>query len=431
MQVKMDNKNQSRRQFLKSGALAAVAVPYIIPGSALGKNGAVAPSNRIVMAAIGLGAQGREDLRGFLSKDEVQMIAICDVDKSHAARAKTLVDERNGNSNCKLYSDFRELYAREELDAVMTALPDHWHAIPAIAAAKAGIDVHGQKPFVRTIAEGRALANAVKKYNIVWQTGSQQRSDYRFRYACELVRNGRIGKISHVEVGVGGGEVSPGLNPIQPVPKSLDWGFWLGPAPMVPYRGVSHLSWRHIKDYGCGGLTDWGAHHIDIAHWGLGLEYTGPVEIEGIGSWPTEGLFDVVTNHDIRCTYANGIKMRISNQGLRGGATWYGENGWIHVNRGGYYASTEDILKEVIGPDEIHLYKSKDHKQNFLDCVKSRQQTIAPAEVGHRTVSIALLGEIAMITGRKLDWDPVNEKFNNDPEANRLLERPIRGTWNI
>lgn len=430
----MKNKKLNRRQFLKKGTLAvagAFAAPQIIPGSALGKNGTVAPSNRIVMAAIGLGAQGRDDLRGFLAKDEVRMIAICDIDRSHAVRGKTLVDQRNGNTDCKIYKDFRELFAREKLDAVMTALPDHWHAIPAIAAAKAGVDVHGQKPLTRTIAEGRALSDAVKKYNVIWQTGSQQRSDHLFRHACELVRNGRIGKISHVEVGIGGGKVFTEASPIQPVPKSLDWDFWLGPAPWVPYRGVCHLSWRFIKDYGCGGLTDWGAHHIDIAHWGLGLEYTGPVEIEGIGTYPREGLFDVVLNHDFTCTYANGIKMRVSNQGLRSGATWYGEHGWIHVSRGGYHASSPDILKEVIGPDEIHLYKSNDHKQNFLDCVKSRQQTIAPVEVGHRSISVALLGEIAMLTGRKLKWDPENERFLNDPAANRLLARPLRGTWNV
>jgi predicted dehydrogenase len=383
------------------------------------------------MGAIGLGAQGRDDLRGFLAKDDVQMIAICDIDAAHATRAKTLVDERNGNSDCKIYADFRELFAREKLDAVMTALPDHWHAIPAIAAAKAGVDVHGQKPLTRTIAEGRALSDAVKKYNIIWQTGSQQRSEHFFHHACELVRNGRIGKISYVEVGIGGGEVSTGSHPIQPVPKSLDWDFWLGPAPWVPYRGVSHLSWRLIKDYGCGGLTDWGAHHIDIALWGLDLEYTGPVEIEGIGNFPPDGLFDVVLNHDISCTFANGIKMRISNQGLRDGATWYGEHGWIHVSRGGYNASSDAILKEVIGPDEIHLYQSRDHKQNFLDCVKSRQQTITPVEVGHRAISIALLGEIAIITGRKLHWNPEKERFVNDPEADRLLARPMRGTWDV
>lgn len=424
-------KNQSqitRRSFLKGTAAAGatVAIPSIVPASVFGAN---APSSRIVMGAIGVGSQGTGDMQGFLGKPEVQMVAVCDVEKSHRDRAKKIVDGRYGNKDCTAYLDFRDLIGRGDLDAVLLALPDQWHAIPAIAAARAGLDIHGQKPLARSIREGRAICDAVHRYGRVWQTGSQQRSDYKFRRACELVRNGRIGKILKVEVGLptGGGT---DVKPVMPVPEGLDWNFWLGPAPYVPYRGVSHWDWRWIMDYSGGQLTDWAGHHIDIAHWGMAWDYTGPVEIEGKGNYPTEGLYNVATQYKFACTYADGTVMTVANnQQLTQGAKWYGETGWIHVNRGGLNASDEKILREEIGPNETRLYESRDHKQNFLDCVKSRELTICPAEVGHRSISVALLGEIAMLTGRKIKWDPKNEKIIGDPEASALLGRSYREPW--
>ncbi|UCD50248.1 MAG: Gfo/Idh/MocA family oxidoreductase [Phycisphaerales bacterium] len=418
----------TRRQFFQrtAGLGAALAFPAIVPRSVFGAN---APSNRIVMGAIGVGSQGTGDMRGFLSKPEVQVVAVCDVEKAHRDRAKQLCDERYGNRDCKSYLDFRELIGRGDLDAVMLALPDHWHAIPAIAAARAGLDIHGQKPFARSIREGRAICDAVHRYGRVWQTGSQQRSDYKFRQACELVRNGRIGKILKIEVGLptGGGT---DVKPITKVPEGLDWDFWLGPAPYVPYRGVVHWNWRWIMDYSGGQLTDWAGHHIDIAHWGMGWDTTGPVEIEGKGNYPKDGLYNVPTTYRFNCTYANGIVMTVANnQQLTQGARWYGEEGWIHVNRGGLSASNEKILKEEIGPNEIRLYGSRDHKQNFLDCVKSRKLTICPAEVGHRSISVGLLGEIAMLTGRKIKWNPQTEEIAGDPEASALLGRSYREPW--
>ena len=277
----MKNQGQiTRRSFLSrigAAAGASFIVPTIVPASVFGAN---APSNRIVMGAIGVGSQGTGDLQGFLSKPEVQTVAVADVDKGHRENAKRIVDERYGNKDCKTYHDFRELIGRGDLDAVQIAVPDHWHAIPAIAAARAGLDVHGQKPLARSIREGRAICDAVHRYGRVWQTGSQQRSDYKFRRACELVRNGHIGKILKIEVGLPTGGATD-VKPIMPVPEGLDWDFWLGPAPKVPYRGVSHWDWRWIMDYSGGQLTDWAGHHIDIAHWGMGWDYTGPVEIEG------------------------------------------------------------------------------------------------------------------------------------------------------
>jgi len=426
----MKNTSQiTRRSFLKGTAAiggAVIGLPAIVPSSVFGAN---SPSNRIVMGAIGVGSQGTGDMQGFLSKSEVQMVAVCDVDRGHRDRAKKIVDDRYGNKNCTAYHDFRDLVGRGDLDAVQLALPDQWHAIPAIAAARAGLDIHGQKPLARSIREGRAICDAVHRYGRVWQTGSQQRSDYKFRRACELVRNGRIGKIKKVEVGLpsGGGT---DVKPVMPVPEGLDWNFWLGPAPYVPYRGVSHWDWRWIMDYSGGQLTDWAGHHIDIAHWGMGWDYTGPVEIEGKGNYPTEGLYNVATQYKFTCIYADGTVMTVAdNQQITQGAKWYGETGWIHVNRGGLNASDPKILREEIGPNEIRLYESRDHKQNFLDCVKSRELTICPVEVGLRSISVGLLGEIAMLAGRKIKWDLENEKIIGDPEASALLGRSYREPW--
>jgi len=423
-----EQQSMTRRDFFRRtvGVGAMMAFPAIVPSSVFGAN---APSNRIVMGAIGVGSQGTGDMRGFLSKSEVQMVAVCDVEKAHRDRAKQLCDDKYDNGDCTSYLDFRELIGRGDLDAVMLAMPDHWHAIPAIAAARAGLDIHGQKPFARSIREGRAMCDTVHRYGRVWQTGSQQRSDYKFRRACELVRNGRIGKILKIEVGLptGGGT---DVKAVAQVPEGLDWNFWLGPAPYVPYRGVLHWNWRWIMDYSGGQLTDWAGHHIDIAHWGMGWDYTGPVEIEGRGNYPQDGIYNVPTEYRFNCTYANGIVMTVANnQQLTQGAKWYGEKGWIHVSRGGLTASNEKILKEEIGPNEIRLVDSRDHKQNFLDCVKSRKLTICPAEVGLRSISVALLGEIAMLTGRKIKWNPDTEEITGDSEASALLGRSYREPW--
>ncbi len=418
----------ARRDFLtKAFAVGSgVVLPTLVPSSVLGTN---APSNRIVMGAIGVGSQGTGDMQGFLSKPEVRMVAVCDVDKAHRDGAKNIVDQQYGNSDCKSYLNFRELIGRGDLDAVQLALPDHWHAIPAIEAARAGLDIHGQKPLARSIREGRAICEAVHRYGRVWQTGSQQRSEWKFRRACELVRNGRIGKILKIEVGLptGGGT---DVKPVMPVPEGLDWNLWLGPAPFSPYRGVAHWDWRWIMDYSGGQLTDWAGHHIDIAHWGMGWDYTGPVEIEGRGNYPNEGLYNVATEYKFTCKYADGIVMTVANnKQLTQGTKWYGEKGWVYVDRAGLSASDDKILKEEIGPNEIRLYESRDHKQNFLDCVKSRRLTICPVEVGHRSISVGLLGEIAMLTGRKIKWDPQTEQILDDLQASALLGRAYREPW--
>jgi predicted dehydrogenase len=428
-------KEMNRRRFLKNATgitAGAIAFPYIVTSSALGNAGNVAASNRIVMGCIGMGGMGTGDMRGFLSKKEVQVVAVCDVDKSQRDKAKKNVDEKYNNNDCKTYLDFRDVIAREDIDALSLAMPDHWHSIPAVVGAAAGKDIHAQKPLARTIAEGRAICDAVRRYGIIWQTGSQQRSERDFHRACELVRNGRIGKVTRVEVGLptGGGSDN---KPIQPVPEGVDWNFWLGPAPWVPYRGIMHGNWRWMMDYSGGQLTDWAGHHVDIAHWGLDLERTGPVEIEGTGVYPKNGIYNVPMEYKFTCKYSNGVVMTVANnKQIPQGTKWYGESGkWIYVKRGRLEANPASVLKEVIGPDEIKLYRSRDHKQNFLDCVKNRKEAIAPAEVAHRSISIGLLGEIAMLTERKLKWDPDKERFLNDEQASRMLSRPMRGPWHL
>jgi len=421
----------TRRRFLKAAgtsAGAAVAFPTVVPARVLG---AEAPSNKIVMGAIGVGGMGRGDLGAFLGDSRVHVVGVCDVDTKQQERAKGMVDGRYKNKDCKTYLDFRELIARGDLDAVMTAMPDHWHALPAIAAAKAGCDIHGQKPFARSIREGRAMCDAVRRYGRIWQTGSQQRSDGRFRFACELVINGRIGKVHRAEVGLptggGGGSTAP-----KPVPDGLDWDFWLGPAPWRPYQGFGpHWNWRWIMDYSGGQLTDWCGHHVDIAHWGLGLDRTGPVEIEPIKvTYPTEGLYDVPTEYHFLCKYAGGVEISVASNRINPqGAKWIGEKGWVYVKRGRIDAEPKSLLREKIGSSEIRLYNSGGHKRNFVDCILSRRETICPAEIGHRSISIALLGEIAMLTGRKIKWDPEREEILDDPGASALLGRPYREPW--
>ncbi len=430
----MTKRHVSRRQFLGAAA-GAVAFPYIVPSSVFG---AAAPSGKITMGCIGVGSQGSGNMNGFLEKkDDARILAVCDVDKGHRDAAKRRVDEKYGNSDCATYHDFRELIARDDIDALSLALPDHWHSIPVIMAARAGKDMYGEKPLARTIHEGKMMVEAVHRYDRIWQTGSWQRSQENFHHACELVRNGRIGKVTRVEVGLPSGGAT-GNPPVSPVPEGLDWDFWLGPAPWRPFTkyggNAPHWDWRWIMDYSGGQLTDWAGHHIDIAHWGLGVEDTGPVEIEGEGVIPKDGIYDVPTEYKFTCKYANGVEMVVASDRLvpKGmGAVWYGDKGWIHVDRGRQATNPPELWNEKIGPGEMRLYESRDHQQNFLDCVKTRKKTITPIEVAYRSISVGHLGEIAMLLGRKIHWDPDQQVFVNDDAANRMLSRPMRAPWHL
>jgi len=430
-------RNVNRRGFLKKAAgltAGAIGFPYIVPSSVFGADGKVAPSNKLLVGMIGVGSQGTWDMRGFLNADEALVAAVCDVDRRRQRQAKNEVDRKYGNEDCKMYSDFRDVIARDDIDIIATAIPDHWHSIPSIMAAQAGKDIHGQKPLARTIKEGRAICDAVKRYGVIWQTGSWQRSKDNFRQAAELVINGRIGKVTRVEVGLPTG--SRGANqPVQPEPDYCDWNFWLGPAPWTPFRGVLHWDWRWIMDYSGGQLTDWAGHHIDIAHWGLGLDRSGPVEVDGKGDFPKDGMYNVPTTYKVVTKYKDGLEMIIANEsqlphGM--GTCWYGEKGWIHVTRDQpVHTNRPEIFNERIGPNEIHLEISLDHHQNFLDAVKSRRETITPAEVAHRSLTPALLGEISMAVGRKLKWNPDTEEIIGDEEASRMLSRPMRSPWHL
>jgi predicted dehydrogenase len=432
-------KNSSRRDFVKkSAALVAGAFvfPQIIPSSALGMGKSVAPSDRIVLGCIGVGSQGMSNLNDFLRLNTgLQFVAVCDVDSRHNVKAKETIDLANKNTDCRTYGDYREFLEKEKLDAVSIALPDHWHGLIYSAAANKGLNVYGEKPICRTIHDGQVIVNAVKKNNIIWQTGSWQRSLANFHKGAELAINGRVGKIKYIEVGLPDGNKGIGTPPVMDVPAELDWEMWLGPALKVPYRGVAHWDWRWILDYSGGQLTDWAGHHIDIANWGSGLEHTGPVEISGKGVYPVEGIFNVPVEYDFLCKYANGIEMRVANASrlpLGMGTTWHGDLGWVHVDRGDIIsASDPKILNEVIGENEIHLYKSDNHWQNFIDCVKSGKQAIAPVEVAYRAISVALLGEIAMTTGQTIQWDPDKEEITGNPRASRMLSRPYRQPWEL
>lgn len=417
----------SRREFLKGSSVAATAVafaPIIVPSSVFG---ASAPSNRITIGSIGVGGMGTDDMKGFKGNPNAEIVAVCDVDAGHRKEACKIA----GLDPKSSYNDFRGLLARDDIDAVVIATPDHWHVRISIAAVRAGKDVYCEKPLTLTIAEGRALVDEVRRYGRILQTGSQQRSSDNFRFACELVRNGRIGKVHTVRVGIPGNNrtCEPTWTP-EPAPEGFDYDLWLGPALWAPYhRQRCHYEFRFILDYSGGQPTNWGAHHLDIAQWGLGMDNSGPVEITGNGEFPTSGLFTTATKVYFEATYANGIKLICQTGGSN--TRFEGADGWVDVSRGDLKTQPESLKKEIIGPDEIHLYQSRDHKQNFLDCIKSRKDPIASAETGHRSATLCHLGNIAMLLGRKLKWDPAKECFIGDSAANSMLARSVRAPWRL
>lgn len=420
-------KTISRREFLKGSAVAAgtaIAWPTIVPSSVFG---AAAPSNRITIGCIGVGRKGSGNMKAFQGNSGAEVVAVCDVDAGYREKAR----QTAGLDARSTYRDFRDLLARDDIDAVVVVTPDHWHVPISIAAVRAGKDVFCEKPLTLTIAEGRALADEVKRYARVFQTGSQQRSSDNFRFACELVRNGRIGKLHTVRVGIPGNNrtCEPTWRP-EPVPEGFDYDFWLGPAPWAPYHTQRcHYQFRFILDYSGGQVTNWGGHHLDIAQWGMGMDDSGPVEIFGEGEFPKTGLFTTATKVYFEAKYANGVKLVCQTDGSN--TKFEGTDGWVDVSRGGLKTGPESLKNTTIGPNEIHLYESNDHNQNFLDCIKSRKDPITDAEIGHRTSTLCHLGNIAMLLGRKLKWDPKNERFTNDPAANSMVTRAMRAPWRL
>lgn len=426
----------SRRQFLKlTGATAgALAFPTIVPSTVFGAN---APSNRITVGCIGRGKQAIGLMRSSMGIPNVQFISVCDVDKG---RVKAGIQEVNRTyaakmgtgeyKGCTGHEDFREMLANPELDAVIIATPDHWHGLIGVAACKAGKDVYLEKPIALTHHEGRAIADAAKKYGTVFQVGSMQRSNRSFRFSSELVRNGLIGKVKEVWISIGGPS-SPFCDlPAQPVPPTLNWDFWLGPAPWRPYHSDlapdganyrNYPNWRGYDEFASGAQADIGAHHYDIAQWGLGTDHTGPVEVV-----PPNGK-EVET---LTYTYADGVKMYVGSKLRSSAVQWIGEKGWVAVNRGDFLQTEPASLADLqLGPDSIRLYKSNNHMQNWIDCIRTRKPTICTAEIGHRTATICQIGMIAFRLGRPLKWDPNTERFVGDDVANRMLSRPMRSPW--
>ncbi len=438
----------NRRTFLKTSA--AVALPAIVPSTVFG---AEAPSNRVTMASIGVGNQGTNDLRGFLQDSRVQVVAVCDVMRegggywSGTVRgrevARKIVDEHYAKQapsgtykGCAAYELFEDVLGRADVDAVEIAVPDHWHALLTVAAARAGKDIYCQKPLSLTIRQGRAMVEAVTRYQRVFQCGSQQRSDRNFRRAAELVLNGRIGKLHTVRCGLPGGVPDYGRTASQCEPAAPGDGFnyerWLGPAPWAPYCPARvGVNFRWVLDYSGGQLTDWGGHHPDCAQWGMGTELTGPVKIQNArAEWADHPVYNTATSYYFEAVYANGVKMIVSDR-ERGGVTFEGTDGWVWANRGRHDAHPKELLQSAIAPGEIHLYESNNHFRNFIDCVLSRGPTAAPVEVAHRSITIAHLGNIAMRLGRDLNWNPAKECFVNDPQADRMLARAMRSPWTV
>lgn len=449
-----------RRKFVQNFALGAVGTwgfPTIVPSNVLG--GKDAPSNKINIAQIGCGRIARtHDLPSTWKFEKARIMAVCDLDRHRTEETKQLVEEyytkKTGQANyidVKMYDDYREMLLNKDIDAVMISTPDFWHAQPAMEAALAGKDIYLQKPTSLTIHEGRQLAEIIKKTGRILQVGTQQRSSSQFRKAAELVRNGRIGKLHTVKVGLPGDPSGPPA-PAMPIPKGFNFDMWLGSTSEMPYTeigvhpqvGYDRPGWLRMEQFGAGMITGWGQHHYDSAAWGMDTEYTGPISVESVAEFPKSGLWNVHGDFMSKAEYANGITMYTSG-GYQNGIRYEGTEGWIFVSRGDYAATPSDptskvrakaidasdpkILESVIGEKEIHLYNSADQHGNWLDCIESRKEPISPIEIGHRACSVCLITHVSMKIPRKLQWDPKKEHFVNDAEANTWLRRAQRAPY--
>jgi len=456
----------SRRDYIKKsivGTAGLFVAPTILTFTGC-KESTTAPSDIINIAQIGCGRIARgHDLPETLKHDNVRIVAVCDLDSKRLAEGKQFVEawyaENKGSTHyvdVQTYQDYHDMIARSDIDAVVISTPDHQHFLPALEAALAGKDIYMQKPFSLTVAEGRMLSDVLRKQGTVFQVGSQQRSANpwpHFKRACELVRNGRIGQIHTVRVGLPGDP--PGGDPTpMPVPPQLNYDRWLGSTPDVPYtldrvhplEGYGRGGWLRCEQFSAGMITGWGAHHVDTAHWGMDTELTGPIELQAEAEFATGGLWDVHGDFNVEAKYANGVTMLISGE-FPNGVRFEGEDGWIFVTRGGAQVTSSDpdsrdqaspiqasnpaILESVIGPDEIHLYESEEQHTNWVQCIKSRETTVAPVEIAHRSTSACLIAHIAMKLPRKLYWDPENERFKDNDEANAMLSRPQRHPYSV
>ncbi len=431
------NKRCSRRYFLKKvtgAAIATIGFPYVIRPSALGQ---VAPGNRIVLGFIAVGGRGSALLANFMELPDSQIVAVCDVKKPNRDNALNVVDKHYGKKVCTAYNDFRDLCARDDIDAVVVASTDHWHVLHALEAVRSGKDVYCEKPLGVSVEQGQVLRREVHRYGRIFQFGTQERSSRNSRFACEMVRSGRVGKIHTIKVGTRYSIEAENF-PTMPVPDWLDYDLWLGPAPWAPYTAnrVNNSHWFHISDYALGFIAGCGIHTIDLATWGNATDLTGPIEVEGTAVFSKDGLCDCAMSWDVNLKFANGVLMNFTDGEKNPlGVKFEGADGWVFVKEehlgGTVDANPKELLKKEIGPDEVHLPVSNHHQQNFLDCVKTRSQPVAPIDVAVRSDTLCQLSNIATRLGRKLRWDPDKEIFINDDQANRLLKRPMRSPWHL
>ncbi len=464
---RQSSRSWSRRDFLKVTG-AGIVLPALMPACAHTATRRPLASNRIVVGIVGFGMQGSNNTKSFLAEDACQVVAVCDLDKNHLKEGVDTINDHYQNKDCKAYSDYREILAREDIDAVMLAVPDQWHELVATEAARQGKDIYGEKPLARTIAEQQRIVKAVQQNKIIWQTGSWQRSQASFHKAAEIVRNGLIGTVTHVEVGLLSGYIDfaktvpallkklgqpdkkdylatvvPGSadwnNAVTEPPAELAYDTWIGPSKMEPYiEARVHRNWRWNYNTGGGQLLDWIGHHCDIAHWGLDFDRSGPSEIEGHGEFPAaNAIWNTSPKYRIELKYPRNITMTIADRdsgGVRSGVKWIGTDGWVWVDREGFDASNPDWKKMKNLPDDqrkVKLYESRNHTGNFLDCVKSRQPTITPAETAHHSAIPGHLGLISMLTGRKIRWSVQHEKIIGDSGASELLTRGYRPPYKM
>jgi len=432
----MARRNRLTRRKLLTGAAAAVAAPYIVPSSALGRDGWLAPSERLTVGFIGIGNQGGGHLGGFIQDKQLQVVAVCDVDAVKRKNARERVEKQYGENKpsatykgCDEYHEYEKLLERKDIDAILMAPPDHWHAAIAIAVCRAGKDVYCEKPLSLTIREAEQMVAAARRYGRVFQTGSQQRSSDNFRFACEMVQSGRIGKLKTVHVNIGEPSAEAYL-PEEPVRPGLDWERWLGPAPWQPYNaercsGNYGGGWRRIRDYSGGMTTDWGAHHFDIAQWGMGMDGNGPVEILAP---------EVSEKGCLTFKYANGVEMyrtKMAGDHKVSGVLFTGTKGKVEVNRGHLRTWPDSLMHTPTGPDEVHLYKSPGHRQDWIDCIKTRKRPICDVAIGASSVTVCHLANIAYWTRGHIKWDPVKHEIVGNPEAARWLDRPKRAPYRL
>ncbi len=438
----------SRRSLIKRTTgltLGAIGFPYVVRPAAVGKAGGMAASGRITVGCVGVGPQGTYVMRNFLAQSDCQVVAICDLKKPRRDEVSAIVNQHYGNEDCAVYTDFREIIARDDIDVILAAPNDHWHVLVALEAARAGKDIYLEKPMGLSLAQDRALRDACHDYGTVFQFGTQQRSSRNFRFACELVRNERIGKLHTVNVWSPGSSSGGSRKPV-PAPDWIDYDRWLGPAPYHPYTPdrVSNQWWWFISDYALGFIAGWGVHPLDIALWGGGDKLLCPLEIEGKGVWPDpEGVCDTAMNWNITAKYDSGVTMNYTGvpypdkwQQRYGrttdhGTAFEGSEGWVHVDRSGINAYPKELLDIEWGPNDTRLYESNNHARNLLDCVKTRKETICPIDVAVQADTLCHISDITIRLERKLRWDPATETFADSDTANRRLVRAMRSPWRL